>query len=531
VRESLKLLGPARSEPSCDGIASGGSLSSRYAVENTSLDRRPGLTMKDLLRRRRDLLRRYGLAVACAGLALLLRGALPFREGLSIYQFPVAAVVVSAWYGGRGPGWLALLICATSILYWLIPPPDSFSLPPDHVLGLCVFVFLGLLLTEFSVGRRRAEHAMEESDRRFRLMAETVPEVLCFESIAPRRMLYMSPRYEQIWGRPVGDLERDPDAWIDAVHPEDKGDVSSAQKRWLAGEGSGRLDVTFRIVRPDGATRWIHRRGTVICDEQGRPYRASGLTEDVTEEKRAEEALAQVKSDLAHVTRVTTMGQLAASIAHEVNQPLAAVATNGNACLRWLAREPPNLDEAREAAARIVRDANRAAEVVANVRALTRKTPARKDWVNVNDTIGEVMTLTRVEAQKGRVALRTQLSPDVPPVLADKVQLQQVLLNLVVNGIEAMSGAVAEPRDLVIGSAKDVTNDVLVTVRDSGAGLDAGTADRLFDPFYTTKPGGMGMGLAISRSIIESHGGRIWAAPNTPRGAVFHFTLPAGALS
>jgi PAS domain S-box-containing protein len=487
--------------------------------------------MKDLLRSRRDLLRRYGLAVVCAGLALVLRGALPFREGLSIYQFPVAAVVVSAWYGGRGPGWLALLICATSILYWLIPPPDSFSLPPDHVLGLSVFVFLGLLLTEFSVGRRRAEHALEESDRRFRLMAETVPEVLWFESIAPRRMLYMSPRYEQIWGRPVGDLERDPDAWIDAVHPEDRGDVSSAQKGWLAGEGSGRLDVTFRIVRPDGATRWIHRRASLLRDERGRPYRASGVAEDITEERRAQEALAKVQADLAHVTRVTTMGQLAASIAHEVNQPLGAVATNASACLRWLARDPPNMEEARETAARIVRDANRAAEVVANVRALNRKAPARKDWVDVNEAIGEVITLTRNEAQKSRVALEARLSPDVPPVLADRVQLQQVLLNLIINGIEAMSGAVEEPRDLVIGSARDVANCVLVTVRDSGAGLDAGTADRLFDAFYTTKPSGMGMGLAVSRSIIESHGGRIWATANTPRGAVFHFTLPAGAPS
>jgi C4-dicarboxylate-specific signal transduction histidine kinase len=225
------------------------------------------------------------------------------------------------------------------------------------------------------------------------------------------------------------------------------------------------------------------------------------------------------------------MGQLAASIAHEVNQPLGAVATNASACLRWLGREPPNVEEARDAAARIVRDANRAAEVVANVRALTRKTPARKDWVDVNATIREVITLTRNEAHKRRVALEARLSPDVPPVLADRVQLQQVLLNLIINGIEAMSGAVEEPRHLVIGSARDIANCVLVTVRDTGAGLDAGAAERLFDAFYTTKPSGMGMGLAVSRSIIESYGGRIWATPNTPQGAVFHFTLPAGAPS
>jgi C4-dicarboxylate-specific signal transduction histidine kinase len=178
-----------------------------------------------------------------------------------------------------------------------------------------------------------------------------------------------------------------------------------------------------------------------------------------------------------------------------------------------------------------VKDANRAAEVVAKVRALTRKAPVRRDRVDINEIIGEVLALTRADAEKSRVALQTRLSPDVPAVLADRVQMQQVLLNLVVNGIEAMSGAAEEPRSLIIGSAKHVPNGVLVTVRDSGVGLNAGPADRLFEPFCTTKPGGVGMGLAISRSIIESHGGRIWATPNTPRGAVFHFTLPADPAS
>jgi PAS domain S-box-containing protein len=487
--------------------------------------------MNDLPRRTRDLLKRYGLAVLSASLALLLRGVLPFREGFSIYSLSIAAVVVTAWYGGRGPGWVALVVSTAGILYWFIPPADSFRLSPDYALGLGVFIALCVLLTEFSVGRRRAEHALEESERRFRLMAETVPEILWIESIMPRAILYVSARYEQVWGRPLADLERDPDVWSEAVHPEDRDAVRSAHGRWLAGEGTGRLDVTYRIVRADGATRWIHARGTLIRDEQGRPYRATGIAEDVTEEKHAQEALAKAQADLAHVTRLTTVEQLAASIVHEVNQPLAAVVASGNACLRWLAKEPPNLEEVRETAGRIVRDANRAAEVVAKVRALTRKTPTRRDRLDVNETIGQVVTLTRTEARKSRVALRTRLSPDVPPVLADRVQVQQVLLNLIVNGIEAMSGAGEGPRDLVIESAKDVANGALVTVRDSGAGLRAETADRVFDAFYTTKAGGMGMGLAISRSIIESHGGKIWATSNTPRGANFHFTLPAGAAS
>ncbi len=437
--------------------------------------------MKALLRNRRDLLKRYGLALGSAALALLIRGSLPIRPGLGIYQLALAAVVVSAWYGGRGPGLFALVISAAGILYWLIPPADSFTLPTEYALTLGLFLTLGVVLIEFSVGRRRVEHALEESEGRFRLMAETVPEILWIESIEPRGALYVSSRYEQIWGRPVSDLYRDPNLWLEAIHPEDRSHVVSTYMRWLAGEG--RFDMEFRIVRPDGGTRWIHSRGTLIRSEQGRPYRASGIAEDITDARR----------------------------------------------VHWLAAEPPNLDQARETATRIVKDANRAAEVIAKVRALTRKSPGRKDWVDINETIGEVITLTRAEAQKSRVALQARLSPDVPPVLGDRVQLQQVLLNLIVNAIEAMSGAADGPRDLVVGSTREVSNGVLVTVRDCGAGLSAASPERMFDAFYTTKPGGMGMGLAISRSIIESHGGRIWATPNTPRGAVFQFTLPIAA--
>jgi PAS domain S-box-containing protein len=482
------------------------------------------------LRNRRDLVKRYGLALVSAGLALLVRGLLPIKPGLAIYQLAIASVVVSAWYGGRGPGLFALAVSATGVLYWFIPPPDSFVVPAEHAVGFCLFVAIAVILIEFSVGRRRVEQALEESEGRFRLMADTVPEILWIESIEPRKALYVSSRYEQIWGRSLREFYRDPDVWLEAVHPDDRDHVRSTYRRWLAGEGSDRFDVEFRIARPDGATRWIHSRGTLIRDPQGKPYRASGIAEDITEARHAEEALAKAKTDLAHVARVTTMGQLAASIAHEVNQPLAAIAITGNTCVRWLASDPPNLEQARETATRIVKDANRAAEVIAKVRALTSKSPGRKDWVDINETIGEVITLTRAEAQKSRVALQTRLSPDVPAVFGDRVQLQQVLLNLIVNGIEAMSGAVEGPRELVVGSAKEASNGVLVTVRDSGAGLGIG-AERIFDAFYSTKPGGMGMGLAISRSIIESHGGRIWATPNTPRGAVFQFTLPFDARS
>ena len=213
-----------------------------------------------------DPLKRYGLALTFAALALLIRRALPVLEGTTVYQLPLAAVVLSAWLGGRGPGLCALLVCATGILYWLIPPADSLDLPQDYLLGFCLFIGLGVLLVEFSAARWRVERALQESDDRFRSMAGTVPQMLWFESVEPRELLYVSPRYEQIWGRPIRDLERNPQAWMEAIHPEDRSRVSDAYERWLAGEGDGRFDATFRITRADGETRFIHSRGTLIRD-------------------------------------------------------------------------------------------------------------------------------------------------------------------------------------------------------------------------------------------------------------------------
>ena len=244
-----------------------------------------------------DPLLRYALALACAALALLIRGSLPVPEGTTIYQLPLAAVVLSAWLGGRGPGWCALLVCVAGILYWLIPPADSFDLSPEYLLGFCLFIGLGVLLVEFSAARWRVELALQESDDRFRSMAATVPQMLWFESVAPRELLYVSPRYEQIWGRPIQDLRRDPQAWTEAIHPEERSRVRDAYERWLAGEGDGRFDATFRITRADGETRYIHSRGTLIRDSQGRPYRASRASEDVTEARRAEEALARAEAE------------------------------------------------------------------------------------------------------------------------------------------------------------------------------------------------------------------------------------------
>jgi C4-dicarboxylate-specific signal transduction histidine kinase len=243
------------------------------------------------------------------------------------------------------------------------------------------------------------------------------------------------------------------------------------------------------------------------------------------------EAAYEARSQLAHVGRVTTLGELTASIAHEVNQPLAAAVINGNACLRWLADEPPNLDEARQAVTRLVKDANRASEIIAQVRALTKGSPPRKDWLAINDIILATVSLIDSEILQNNMLLHTELADDVPSVQGDRVQLQQVILNLILNALEAMSRMPEGSRLLTISSARIDAKGALVTVQDSGVGLAPENLDRAFSAFYTTKPEGMGMGLAISRSIIEAHGGRIWATPNSPRGAVFQFILPVGVES
>lgn len=250
------------------------------------------------------------------------------------------------------------------------------------------------------------------------------------------------------------------------------------------------------------------------------------LQAEVVERKTAEQALIETQLELARVVRVTTTGALTASIAHELNQPLAGVVTNGNACLRWLAAKPPNLDEAREAAQRIIRDGNRASGVLARIRALLKKGEPVKERLSINGVIEEVLALTEGEARRNGVSLRIELVADLPAIIGDRVQLEQVILNLIMNGIEAMSAVEDRARVLCIQTRKQNPDGVLVAVQDSGVGLDPEQLDRIFDAFYTTKQGGIGMGLSISRSIIEAHGGRLSAMPNEGPGATFRVTLP-----
>ena len=244
------------------------------------------------------------------------------------------------------------------------------------------------------------------------------------------------------------------------------------------------------------------------------------------ERKRAEEALREVQTELAHANRVAALGQLTASMAHEVNQPLTGVLSSGRAALRWLANEPPNLEASRRAIERVIRDAARAGDVISGLRALVKKAPPRTESFDMNEAIREVIVVTRSEAARNGISVETQLADGLPLVEGDRVQLQQVIVNLVINAIEAMSDIREGARELLISTGKSKSGGVLVAVRDSGPGLAPATLERLFEAFYTTKPGGLGLGLSICRSIIDAHGGRLWASANEPRGAVFQFTLP-----
>ena len=371
--------------------------------------------------------RRYGLAVVSVAAATLLTLALEHYTDITPLFY--AAIIVTAWYGGRGPGLVAVFFATVALDYYFIPPLYTLSPNLKQVSFLIVFGFLALLTSWTSSKRKQAEEALREARDELETRVQERTEEL--------------------------------------------------------------------------------RQANETLKERG-------------------EALQEVQAELAHVTRVMTLGELTASIAHEVNQPLAAIVTNGNACLRWLGGAQPNLGETRLAVQRIIKDSYRASEVISRVRTLVKKAPPRHDWVDVNEIIREVLELATNEARRNRVSLKQDLPGDLPLVLGDRVQLQQVILNLIINGMEAIAKSKPGPRELSVSSSNDATNTVAVAVRDTGEGLDSANLDRIFDAFFSTKQDGMGMGLAISRTIIEAHGGRLWATANSPHGAVFQFTLPIG---
>jgi C4-dicarboxylate-specific signal transduction histidine kinase len=291
---------------------------------------------------------------------------------------------------------------------------------------------------------------------------------------------------------------------------------------------SGDFDAHFRIVHADGATKYVYGTGHPIFNASGELVEFFGTVIDVTERKRAEEErerLRQAQADLARVNRVTTMGELTASLAHEVNQPIGAAVTNASTCLRWLAADTPNLEEARAAAMRVVVDGKRAAEIITRVRQLFKKGRTERELVEVNEVVREMIVVLQGEAARQNIVVAIDLAGNLPQILGDRVQLQQVVMNLIINSVDAMKN-VDGARELAIETRLLENEDILVSVSDTGVGLPPQQADQIFNAFFTTKLHGTGMGLRISGTIVESHGGRLWAEDNSPRGATFHFTLP-----
>ena len=345
--------------------------------------------------------------------------------------------------------------------------------------------------------------------------------------VATNRYVHLSEECLRIFGLdPQQELPLR-EAGFRLIHPEDaervnRGFQTSVREKLVTSD-------EFRIVLPDGRVKHVQVIRHPVLNDFGEVTKVVDTVVDVTDRKLAEqerEKLRQLEADLAHINRVSMLGELAASIAHEVNQPLSGVVSNGSACLRWLAREVPDLEEAREAVRRIVRDGKRAGDVIARIRALTRKAPAARERLDLNELIREVLGLVGDEGKRNSVIIQTRFADGLSPVSGDRVQLQQVVLNLIMNAIEAMTSLRDRACELVISTRISDGNQVLVSLEDSGIGLDPNTLDKIFEPFYTTKAGGMGMGLSISRSIIEAHGGRLWAVARPGSSTIFYFSLP-----
>jgi PAS domain S-box-containing protein len=395
------------------------------------------------------------------------------------------------------------------------------------------FVVLGVALLTSWVDRRFAAQTLELQEEKLQRSEAYLAEAQRLThtgswawQVAGGDAVHLSEEWYRIYGF---DPENGPPTFEECrqrTHPEDRAKSQGAIDRAIAEKSE--YEVEFRVLFPDGSVKHIHTVGHPVLNASGDLVQFVGSSTDITERKRAEESLRQAQADLARVNRVTTMGELTASLAHEVNQPIAAAVTNAKTCLRWLARDDPDLEEARAAAMRIVTDGTRAAEIIKRIRLLFKKETSERELVDINEVIREMVVLLRGEAMQHSILVRTELDAEAPRVMGDRVQLQQVLMNLMLNAMDAMNG-VYGPRELAIESRRTETGQVLISVADTGVGLPLQQTDQIFHAFFTTKPHGTGMGLSISRSIVESHGGRLWAANNSPRGASFCFALPANA--
>jgi len=504
---------------------------------------------------------RYAIAAASVVLATAISLALQ-AWGVHVFLFAFYAAVVGAAWIGIGPGVLAVVLSVMAVQYFFTPPEWSFDINPEDVPFTGSFIICAIMTLAWSAQRKRTERALEQArdtleetvQQRTAELVETnaalkieIAERQAAEEelrrsetlLAQGQKLSRTASWtlqpatgEMRWSAELFDIfgtDREGVSpsfrlFRDRVHADDRARFDAAIA--MAVEGSASFSCEVRITRGGGAIRHVHALGEVHSDPS-RGKEVIGTVMDLTDRKRTEQALHDAEAELARTLRLATMTELTASIAHEINQPLAAIVANASACVRFLARRPAAVGDAREAADCIVNDGSRAGEVIARIRALLSKQGPRHVVVDVNGIIGDVIHLLRATLDRQRVAVQTELATSLPAVMGDAVQLQQVLVNLVTNAVEAMSENRDRARAVTIRSEVDATGAVLVMVEDTGTGLDPQEIDRIFDSFYTTKPEGIGVGLSISRSIIEAHGGQLSAFPVLPHGARFAFALPA----
>jgi PAS domain S-box-containing protein len=490
---------------------------------------------------------RYGLAVVSVAAALgWAQAFLYFHLPQPFTAFALSAIAITYWYGGTMPGVFAAVLSLLVRSYYFEPEISTVS----RVFYDLVFLIFALLMTritrtrnelEVRVAERTAELTRANEDLKLEIAErkqaeenQRQSEAYLHEAQKLGRMgswaqnvisgsFFASPELLRIFGRDPNEEKPTREILRECIHPGDR--PLYVEMVTKATSEKADWDFDYRIVLTDGSIKHIHAVAHPVFNGSGDLIEYIGTVMDVTERRRAETALREAQSDLAHVNRVTTMGELTASLAHEVNQPIAAAVTNANTCLRWLGADTPNLEEARAAVMRIVKDGTRAAEIIKRIRLLFKKGTLQRELVDVNDVIREMTVLLRGEAMRYSISIRTELEADLPQVMGDRVQLLQVLMNLMINGIEAMKDGDGT-RELAIKSQRGEDEQILMSVSDTGVGLPAQQADQIFNAFFTTKAQGTGMGLSISRSIVESHGGRLWAADNSPRGASFYLSLP-----
>jgi len=456
------------------------------------------------------------------------------------------AIMGSAWFGGAIAGCFAVVFSTVIITYFFIPPFFSMTVAKDSQSFLTAFFVCAIAIAVVSSARKRTENAIrvardqlevkvqertaelvqsnleiQESERQLRLLTEAIPQQI-WRADAAGCIEYCNQHLIEYLGMPMGDLRGD--AFFGVLHPEDELLFRHGWKAAL--ETGGNFEVEARVRRADGVYRWFLVRSIPQRSEQEEVARWYGIHIDIEEQRRAQQSLTGAQERLSQLSHTLGMAEMAASIAHELNQPLTAVVTHAYACREWLNAKPANFDRASATAEKIVQESTRASEVVKRVRALFRKDVQMRVSTDINRLVHELVMLLRDESIRRDVVIRLALAANLPRLQVDPIQIQQVMLNLATNGMDAMRQANGA-RELTIRTEKQSENEVLVAVEDHGPGVNEEIAAKIFEPFFSTKPEGTGMGLAICRSIVEAHDGRLWVANAAHGGAVFQFTVKA----